>query len=332
MLRRSLLGMALAAGLATGFSPGAWAFPDRTINLVVGFAPGGSTDITSRLLADRLGPALGPNGRVVVENRPGAAGIIASDWLRRQAPDGHVLMLVEASSHALAPAAIVGGTRYDPIADYTHIAIVGSGPMILVAQPNLPAATPQQMVARMREGQAEQLPFASSGVASMPHLSGEMFAHAMGLGGRFPHVPYRSGGLMVESIAKAETQWGVAVLASAAGQVRDGRVRGIAVTGMERFPAFPDIPTLNETALPGFDLENWFAVIGPPGLPQPVVAQLNAAIREALGQAQLRERLLTAGVAPWTRPNSPADATAFFRAELAKFQQVVARTGVKLEP
>ncbi|MDO9499348.1 tripartite tricarboxylate transporter substrate binding protein [Falsiroseomonas sp.] len=331
LLRRSALGIG-AALLAAGLAAPAWAFPDRTINLAVGFSPGGSTDITSRLLADRLGPALGPNGRVIVENRPGAAGIIAADWLRRQNPDGHVLMLVEASSHALAPAAIVGGTRYDPVADYTHIAMVGSGPMIVVAQPNLPVASPQEMVARMRGGQPEQMPFASSGVASMPHLSGEMFVNVMGMGGRFPHIAYRSGGQMVESIAKAETQWGVAVLASAAGQVRDGRVRGIAVTGMQRFPSFPDIPTLNETALPGFDLENWFAVIGPKDMPQPVVAQLNAAIRDALGQAQLRERLLTAGVAPWTRPNSPADVTAFFQAEVAKFRDVVARTGVKLEP
>jgi tripartite-type tricarboxylate transporter receptor subunit TctC len=109
-------------------------------------------------------------------------------------------------------------------------------------------------------------------------------------------------------------------------------VRGIAVTGMERFPSFPDIPTLNEGALPGFDLENWFAVIGPRGMPDAVVQRLNTAIRTAIAEPQLRERLLVAGVAPWTRPNSPTDAQAFFRAELAKFAQVVQRTGVKLEP
>jgi tripartite-type tricarboxylate transporter receptor subunit TctC len=326
--RRGLLGLGIAAALAAP----ALAFPDRTITLAVGFAPGGSTDVTSRLLADRLGPALGPNGRVVVENRPGAAGLIASDWLRRQATDGHVLMLVEASSHALAPNAVQGGTRYDPIADFTHIAVVGTGPMIVVAQPNFPAAGAVEAIARLRGSQPETMPFASSGVASMPHLSAEMFASVLGQGGRFPHIPYRSGGLMVESIARGETQWGVAVLASAAGQVRDGRVKGIAVTGLERFPSFPDIPTLNEGALPGFDLENWFAVIGPRGLPAEVTGRLNAAIRAAIAEPQLRERLLVAGVAPWTRPNAPADAEAFFRAELAKFRGVVDRTGVRLEP
>lgn len=323
--------LALAVAVAALATP-ALAFPDRTITLATGFAPGGSTDVTARLLADRLGPALGGNARVVVENRPGAAGIIASDWLRRQAPDGHTLMLVEASSHALAPNAVAGGTRYDAVADFTHIAMVGTGPMIVVTQPGFQGRTPQEVIARLRESPPDALPFASSGVASMPHLSAEMLASVIGMGGRYTHAPYRSGGLMVESIARAETQWGVAVLASAAGQVRDGRVRGVAVTGLERFPSFPDIPTLNEGALPGFDLENWFAVIGPPGLPAPVVAALNRAVRAAIVEPQLRERLLVAGVAPWTRPNEPADATAFFRAELGKFRQVVDRTGVRLEP
>ncbi|MGG5819270.1 Bug family tripartite tricarboxylate transporter substrate binding protein [Falsiroseomonas sp. HW251] len=325
--RRAALGTALAL-LATP----ALAFPDRTITLATGFAPGGSTDVTARLLADRLGPALGTGGRVVVENRPGAAGIIASDWLRRQPPDGYTLMLVEASSHALAPAAVQGGTRYDVMADFTHIAIVGTGPMILVTQPGFPERSVQDVVARLRAAPPDTLPFASSGVASMPHLSAEMLASVIGQGGKFTHAPYRSGGLMVESIARGETQWGVAVLASAAGQVRDGRVRGVAVTGLERFPSFPDIPTLNEGALPGFDLENWFAVIGPPGMPAPIVEQVNQAVRTAIAESALRERLLVAGVAPWTRPNTPADATAFFRTELAKFRQVVDRTGVKLEP
>lgn len=136
---------------------------------------------------------------------------------------------------------------------------------------------------------------------------------------------------MVESIARGETAWGVAVLASAAAQVRDNRVRGIAITGLERFPAFPDIPTLAESGMQGFDLGNWFAVIGPPRMPEGTTLALNRAINTALTDAQLRERFLIAGITPWTRPNTPADARAFFQAELAKFKQVVDRTGVKME-
>lgn len=326
MYRRSVLAGAAGAVLAAP----ALAFPDRAITLVTGYAPGGSTDVTARLLADRLGPALG--GRVVVENRPGAAGVVASEWFRRQPPDGHTLLLIEASSHAVAPAAVQGGTRYDPVGDFTHVAIVGTAPMILVAAPGFPARTAAEAVAQLRGAAPEAMPFASSGVAGMPHLSAEMFAAVIGLGARFPHVPYRSGGQMVESIARGETRWGVAVLASAAGQVHDGRVRGLAVTGLERFPSFPDIPALNEGALPGFDLENWFTVLGPRGMPPEVTAQVNGAVRTAIAEPGLRERLLVAGVAPWTRPNAPADAEAFLRAEVVKFREVVARTGVRLEP
>lgn len=331
MLRRTALSTALALPFV---APAARAqdLASRPITLVVGFSPGGSTDITSRLLADRLGPALGPGGRVVVENRAGASGLIASDWLRRQPTDGSIIMLNEASSHALAPHAVTGGTRYDPIADFTHIAMVGTAPLILTGSPQFPARTAQEAVAHMRGGSPDTLPFASSGVGSMPHLAGEMVAASLGLAGRFPHVPYRSGGAMVESTARGETAWGVAILASAAAQVRDNRVKGFAVTGNERFPSFPDIPTLAESGIPGFDLANWFAIIGPRGMPEATVTALNRAIRASLAEPQLRERLLVAGVAPWTRDNSPAATRAYFVSENEKFRGIVAQTGIRLDP
>jgi len=330
MLRRAALAAACLLPMAAAQAQDLTA---RPITLIVGYGPGGSTDITSRLVADRLGPALGPGGRVVVENRPGASGLIASEWLRRQPTDGSILMLNEASSHALAPHAVAGGTRYDPVGDFTHIAIVGTAPLVLIGSPQFPARNAREAVAYLRGGAApETLPFASSGVGSMPHLAGEMIAAALGLAGRFPHVSYRSGGAMVESVARAETAWGVAILASAAAQVRDNRVRGFAVTGMDRFPSFPEIPTLAESGMPGFDLANWFAIIGPRGMPEATVAALNRAIGSAIAEPQLRDRLLLAGVAPWTRDNTPAAARAFFQAEFEKFRDIVARTGIRLEP
>jgi tripartite-type tricarboxylate transporter receptor subunit TctC len=217
-----------------------------------------------------------------------------------------------------------GGTRYDPIADFTHIAVAANGPLILVSAPNFPAGTAAEAVARLRAGPQDNMPYASSGVGSMPHFAAEAVAVSLLLGGKFSHVPYRSGGLMVESIARGE-------MASAAAQVRDNRVRGIAITGLERFPAFPDIPTLAESGMPGFDIGNWFAVVGPPRMPEGTVTALNRAINAALADPQLRERFLIAGISPWTRPNSPADARAFFQAELVKFKGVVERTGVKME-
>ena len=148
MMRRILLGAAL--GLALAAPAMAQGLPDRPITLVSGFAPGGSTDITARLLAERMQAYMGGNARVVVENRPGASGTVAAEWLRRQPADGTVLMLNEASSHGLIPAAMQGGTRYDPIADFTHIAIAANGPLILVGAPNFPASNAAEAVARSR--------------------------------------------------------------------------------------------------------------------------------------------------------------------------------------
>jgi len=325
--RRGLL--AAPALLLT--SPAWAAFPDRTITLVTGFAPGGSTDVAARLLADRMQATLPPGGRVVVENRSGAGGTVASEWLTRQNPDGHIIMLVEASSHAVAPNAFRRGTRYDPIADYAPIAIVGTGPLVLVTSPRFPATTPEEMVAAMKALGADGITYASSGVGSIPHLAAEMFRLATGSNATFTHVPYRSGGQMVEAIAKNEAAFGVAVLASAAPQIRDARVRGIGLTTARRSGAFPEMPTLAETALPGFDLGTWNLILAPRGIPDEAVAVLNHAITAAVADPMLKERLSLAGVDAWEGPNTPADAGAFLAAEFAKFRDVVARTGVQLD-
>ena len=326
MLRRA----ALAASLL--FAPvvaAAQGLTDRPVNLAVGFAPGGSTDIASRLISERFAANLGNNARVVVENRPGASGTVASDWLRRQNPDGHTLMLIEVSSHAIVPAALQGGTPFDPLADFTHIAMVGTAPMILIAAPSFPAANAAEMIARLRASRPEQYAYATSGVGSIPHFGVEMIAAQ--IGARFTHVPYRSGGLMLTAIHQGEGQFGVAVLASAAAQVRDGLVRGLAVTSRERFPSFPDIPTLHEGAMPGFELTTWNMIIGPPRMPPAVLAQLNRAIVATVAEPAIRDRLIQAGVAPWTGPNTPETTRAFLAAEVTKYQEVVRRTGIRLE-
>lgn len=322
--------LALAALCLFAAAPlAAQSFPQRPITLAVGFAPGGSTDIASRLISERFAANLGGEARVLVENRPGASGVVAGDWLRRQAPDGHTLMLIEVSSHAIVPAALEGGAPFHPINDFTQIAMIGTAPMILIAAPNFPATTAEQAIAVLRASRPEQFAYASSGVGSIPHLGVEMIAAQ--LGARFTHVPYRSGGLMLTAIHQGEGQFGVAVLASAAGQVRGNLVRGLAVTSRERFPTFPEIPTLHESAMPGFELTTWNMIIGPPNMPASVVAQLNRALVATVGEATIRERLLQAGVLPWATANTPETARAFLTAEVRKYQEVVARTGIRLE-
>lgn len=326
MIRR----LALAALSLFAAAPlAAQTFPQRPITLAVGFAPGGSTDIVSRLISERFAANLAPEARVLVENRPGASGIVAGDWLRRQAPDGHTLMLIEVSSHAIAPAALDGGTPFDPIADFTQIAMIGTAPMILISSPGFPATNAQEAITRLRASRPEEFAYATSGVGSIPHLGVEMLA--LQLGARFTHVPYRSGGLMLTAIHQGEGQFGIAVLASAAGQVRGGLVRGLAVTSRERFPSFPDIPTLNEGAMPGFELTTWNMIIGPPNMPAGVLGQLNRALLGVVADAPLRERLLQAGVLPWAGENTPETTRAFLTSEVQKYRQVVARTGIRLE-
>lgn len=323
MRRRHLPALLLAAPAL------AQSFPDRPITLVTGFAPGGSTDIACRLIADRFAAGVAPGARILVENRPGASGVVGSDWLRRQPADGHTIMLVEVSSHAIAPAALDGGTPYNPLDDFTQIGMVGTAPMALITSPRFPATTAAEAIARLREAPPETFTYATSGVGSIPHLGAEMIA--LRLGTRFTHLPYRSGGLMLTSIFQNEGNFGVSVLASAAGQIRDGLVRGLAVTSRDRFPSFPDIPTLDESALPGFELTTWNMIIGPPRMPLPILARLNAALNAAISEPPLAERFLAAGVRMWQGPNTPDTTRAFLESEVAKYRDVVARTGVKLE-
>lgn len=327
MFRRIALAASCLVALAAPLH--AQSYPERPITLVTGFAPGGSTDIAARLISERFATNIAPGARMVVENRAGASGVVASDWLRRQSPDGHTIMLVEVSSHAIAPAALEGGTPFDPMADFTHIGMVGTAPLILVSNPNFPARTASEAIQRLRGSRPEEFAYATSGVGSIPHLAVEMIA--LSLGARFTHVPYRSGGLMLTAIHQGEGQFGVAVLASAAGQVRDGMVRGLAVTSRERFPSFPDVPTLNEAAMPGFEMTTWNMIVGPPNMPPAVVARINRALVEAVGDASLRDRLLGAGVSSWAAANTPETTRAFMAAEVAKYRDVVARTGIRLQ-
>jgi tripartite-type tricarboxylate transporter receptor subunit TctC len=319
----------IALALALLLAAPAHAFPERPITLVTGFAPGGSTDIAARLISERFAQNIAPSARVVVENRAGASGTVAADWLRRQAPDGHTLMLIEVSSHAIVPAALEGGTAFDPLRDFTHVGMIGTAPLVLIAAPNFPATTAEAAIARLRSARPEELAYATSGVGSIPHFGVEMLAQQLGV--RFTHVPYRSGGLMLTAIHQGEGQFGIAVLASAAQQIRGGLVRGLAVTSRARFPAFPELPSLAEGALPGFELTTWNMIIAPAGLPAPVLARLNAALNASIAEAPLAERFLNAGVLVWQGPNTPEGAREFLASEVRRYQEVVVRTGIRLE-
>jgi tripartite-type tricarboxylate transporter receptor subunit TctC len=340
--RRHLLSLAAATAAAGGLPwrpavaqggppAGTGWVPDRTITMITGYAPGGSTDIAARLIADRMAATLGPNARIVVENRPGAAGVVATEWLKRQAPDGSVIMVTETGSAVAAPAAIVGGTKYDPIEDFTQIGVISTPPTVLVVAPDFPGGKdPAAILAAMREGKPESITYASSGFGGVLHLRSEMLAQVLGT--RFVHVPYRSGAQMVTAIMTGEAQFGIAAMASATPFLRDGKVRGVALVGTRRFPTFPDIPTLSEIGVPGFENSGFFMLIGPAGMPRPVTEALNRALNAALRDPGIREKMILAGHDPVQSNNTPEETRAYLVGEWAEMRQLVARTGVRIQP
>ena len=303
----------------------AQAFPERTVTLMNGFAPGGSSDIVARIASPSLGASLGQN--VVVENRPGAGGAVALEHVRNQRPDGHLVIISDPSALVIAPAVAPATVRYSASRDFTPLAMFGAIPMVLIVAPNHPARDVAGLAAWVRERRGAAN-FASSGIGATPHLAGELFLQQSG-GLEATHVPYRGGGLMVEAVMKNEVGFGFAVLNSAAGQIRGGLVRALAMSTPARHPGFPDVPTTAEAGLPGLDLITWLMLLGPPGMAAPVVARWSGAMGAMLGDAATRARLSESGVEP-AAVMSPAATATFLAAEQARYQGIVAAAGGRL--
>jgi tripartite-type tricarboxylate transporter receptor subunit TctC len=329
MRRRLLLGAALATPmLAAARLPRAAAPFPSPVALVVPFTAGGSTDIAARVLAERMAPRLGPQVRIVVENRAGAGGSVGSDYVRHRSADGTTLLMATASSHGSNPAALPDRTPYDPVRDFSPVAVVGGGPLVVVVPLNSRFTSIAALLAALRE-QPGRLHWATSGVGGIGHLTGEaMLARAGGL--KAEHVPYRGGAQVMEALAKGEVDFSLEVLASAAPHLRDGVSRGLAVTGAARHTLLPEVPSLAEAGLDGFDITTWNVLLGPPGLPEDVLGMLSAAANAALAEPDVRQRLVAAGVDP-AAPSTPASTEAFLRQELAKFQAAVRGAGLKLD-
>jgi len=327
MHRRTLL--AAPALLTLPAASSAWAqstYPDRPINVVVGFLAGGSTDIAARLLVDRMAPHLSPNARMIIENRAGAGGSIGAEYVTRQAPDGYTLAVQSASSQGTNPAALPDTVRYNPIEDFSHIAILGGGPMLIIVPGSSPHRTIADLVTAAKATRTPPL-WASSGTGGIGHLTGSLFAHRAGFRGEY--VPYRGGSAVLEAMRKGEVDFSAEVLASAYPHVRDGASRPLAVTSLTRHPLLPNVPTLHESGFNGFEIVTWNLVQGPRGIPGPLVARLNKAAMDALAEPTLRHRLADAGVDP-AEPSTPESTRAFATSELEKFKSIVRETGLTL--
>jgi tripartite-type tricarboxylate transporter receptor subunit TctC len=320
MSRRAAL-----AGLAAGMiavPARAQSFPDRPIRLIVPFAPAGGTDIAARLLGEALSPILGQ--QIVVDNRPGANGVIAGEALRASAADGYTLLVATAASFAGAPAL---GQRlpYDVERDFAPVAMLGLFPLVLNAAPNLGVSDLRSFIALANQ-RPGQMNFASAGVGGTNHLVFELIAQATGI--RLSHVPYRGAALAATDVMSGQVQVMVDSLAASLQNIQGGKIRALGVTTAARQPQLPDVPTLKEQ---GVDVvyPGWASIVAPAGTPAPVIDALNAAINRALAQDALvaRYRDLVIEAARW----SPADTAAFMRQDRLTLTDLVRTTGIKVE-
>jgi tripartite-type tricarboxylate transporter receptor subunit TctC len=325
MITRRLALAALAAPLAPAAAR-AQAWPSRSIVFTVPFPAGGSADLLARLVAERMPSRLSPTARMVVENRAGAGGSIGTEYVRRQPADGYSLLLATPSTHGTVPALQPETAPYDPIADFLPIAMLGRAPIALAVPNNSSARDPQALIEQIRAvpGRAS---WGSSGTGSVGHLAGELMALLTGV--QAEHVPYRGGAPLAEALVKGELAYAWEPLGSFAPGAKDGLFRVIAVGTATRHPMFPEVPTMQEAGLAGFQATTWNVMVGPRGLPPGIIARLSAAASAALAEPEVKLRLEAAGIDAVT-DSTPAQTAAFLQAELTRFRDIVQRANLRL--
>ena len=298
-------------------------FPAKTARIVVPFPPGGPLDATGRLLAQQLSERWGQS--IVVENKPGAGGNIGADYVAKSAPDGYTIVMGALSTHAVNPS-LYAKMPYDAQKDFAPITLVAITPNVLVVNPALPVDSVRALIAyaKARPG---QLSFGSGSIGSAGHLAGELFKIDAGVD--IVHVPYKGAAPAMQALLAGDTQLMFDNLANAMAQVKAGKLRALAVTTAERSKLAPELPTMAESGLQGFDISTWFGLFAPAGTPPDVVAKWNADVTRILTAPDMRDRLLAQGAEP--APDSPADFARFIAAEAAKYARIVRTSGAKVD-
>ena len=312
--------MAVAvAGTTCAFAA---AYPDKPVRMVVPFPPGGGTDVVARAIALKLTEQWGQS--VVVDNRPGAASMVGTEMLARAVPDGYTLGFVS-MSHTINPS-IYKKLPFDPIADFSPVALAATAPNVLVVNPGVGAKSVAELVqiAKARPG---KLNFPSSGNGGVSHLSMEMFRYAAGID--IVHVPYRGAGPALTALLANETQLMMATTPVALPQMKAGRLIALATTGLKRSSLAPEIPTVAEAGYPGFEADTWYGMLAPAKVPPALVNQANAAVTKMLTQADFKERLAHEGAQP--AGGTPAQFAAHIKSEIEKWAKIVRTAKVKIE-
>jgi tripartite-type tricarboxylate transporter receptor subunit TctC len=321
----ALLTIVVAASVALISAPTAQAqaFPNKPVRLVIPFPPGGPLDAVGRIVAQKLTEAWGQN--VVVDNRPGAGGNIGADLVAKSAPDGYTVVMGALSTHAVNPS-LFPKMPYDAIKDFAPISLVAITPNVLVVNPVLPVATAKDFIAYAKANPGK-LAFGSGSNGSAGHLAGELFKAETGAD--MLHVPFKGAAPAMQALLAGDTQLMFDNLASAAPQVKAGKLKALAVTTAQRSKLAPDLPTLAEAGLPGFDITTWFGLLAPAGTPPEVIARWNAEVTRVLNAPDVRERLLALGAEP--APGSAQEFAQFIGREMTKYARIVKLSGAKVD-
>ena len=311
--------LTLSAGQAVAQ---AQAYPTKPIKIIVPFGPGGFTDVVARILGVKLGESLGQS--IVIENKPGAGSMIGTDQVAKSAPDGHTLLIVS-STHVISPW-IYKNVPYDPIKSFTPVTKLVDSPYVLLTNPKVPAKNVQEFIA-LAKAQPDKIHYASSGNGSAQHLIGGLFASMTKT--QLKHVPYRSSNLATTDVVAGVVESSFAGVPNALSQVPNGRLNALAVTSAKRIPQLPNVPTMQEAGVPGYDATIWLALLAPAGTPPHIVNKLNTEIAKIMNTAETNKAMYEAGVE--VSLSTPDALTQLMTSEMSKWGKVVKDAGIKLE-
>ncbi len=313
------IGAAPAAALAQA---GAAGYPSKPIHIVVTFTTGGAPDILARLIGEKLQAAWGQS--VIIENKPGAGGNTGADAVAKAAPDGHTFVVGTVGTHAIN-GALYSKMPYDMVRDFTPISLLATTPNLLVVHNGVAAKSVRELIdLGKKQG---NMSFASSGAGTSIHVSGELFKTMTGI--EMTHVPYKGRASALPDLLGGRVTMMFDNMPSSLPLVREGKLRGLAVTSLKRSPAAPDIPTVAESGLPGFDAVSWFALFAPPNVPRPVVDKLSGEVRKIIQSPEIAKKLSEMGLDPVG--STPEELASYQRAEIAKWAKVVKDSGATVE-
>jgi tripartite-type tricarboxylate transporter receptor subunit TctC len=321
-MTRIALTLCATALLSAAPYAGAQTFPSKPVRILVGAPPGGSNDIFARAIGQRISPALGQP--VVVDNRPGANQLIAADLCAKSPPDGHTLYITTTSF--AAGVAIQPKQPFDPVNDLTGVTLVGNGPMALVVHPSLPAKTAKDLVAIAR-AKPGQLNYTSAGVGSINHMAMEVLKSAAKID--VVHIPHKGMSPALTDLMAGNVQILIVSLPSVTAQMKSGRLRALGVTSAKRTTYMPELPTVAESGVPGYEASLWWGIFAPAKTPKPVLDRLNGEIHKALASAEMKKLFVDFGAEP--APTTPEAFSAMVKQEIAKWSAVVKTAGIKPE-